>query len=148
MLKSNVYNEILEILKYIPSYDFEKIPETVLEDFRKKKEECYDFSFDLDKPLEQQEISRDTYILFVSIYKNYIANEYEKNKINEMLRLNELAKSKKSEIKYSQNVFKKREKINKKITNEVLEEKMIIVYKKDFWNKIIEKIKRLFVRKK
>ena len=68
------YNEILELLKFIPSYDYLKIPDEKIEFFKTFSVKDYDF-------------------------KDYIATVEEKSRIDEILLLNQKKKHQKYDSK-------------------------------------------------
>lgn len=51
------YSEVLEILKYIPVEDYNKIPETKIELFKANANNDYTFNYNPNKTLEEQNVS-------------------------------------------------------------------------------------------
>ena len=84
--------EILEILNYIPLSDYLKIPREKISFFIENRDENYNFKYDISKPVSEQKISRRTFVVFLKLYLDYIADETIKEKIYEILRLNTLRK--------------------------------------------------------
>jgi len=78
------------MLKYIPLSDYLKIPREKISFFIENKDENYDFKYDISKHVSEQKISRRTFVVFLRLYLDYIADEDSKDKIYEMLRLNTL----------------------------------------------------------
>ena len=79
------YNEILEVLKLLPSYDYLKIPQEKILYFKEHCVTDYDFKIDNTKEIN---LSKGTYALYTQLYRDYIATEEEKTIINEILDLN------------------------------------------------------------
>ena len=88
------YNEILEILNHIPSYDYFKIPDEKIEFFKTYSVKDYNFKIE---NINDAKISRETFAIYTALYRDYIATDEEKEKINEILLLNQ----KRKEEKYS-----------------------------------------------
>lgn len=122
------YNEILEILKHIPSYDYFKIPDEKIEFFKTYSVKDYDFKIE---NINDAKISRETFAIYTSLYRDYIATNEEKEKINEILLLNQ----KRKEEKYS----------SKKLFNSKKEnEKLVKVEKISLLKKILNNLKSIF----
>ena len=54
---ANAYTEVLDILKYISKEDYEKIPKSKIKVFEENSNKNYSFKYDVDKTLEEQNIS-------------------------------------------------------------------------------------------
>lgn len=122
------YNEILEILKHIPSYDYFKIPDEKIEFFKTYSVKDYDFKIE---NINDAKISRETFAIYTSLYRDYIATDEEKEKINEILLLNQ----KRKEEKYS----------SKKLFNSKKEnEKLVKLEKISLFKKILNNLKSIF----
>lgn len=77
--------EILEILKYLPQEEFEKIPKEQIKFYEKNKDPNYEYVFDRKKILSGQGLSRTTKILIVSLFKEYFATPVQKEKLEQIL---------------------------------------------------------------
>ena len=80
------YVEVLEILKHIPKEDYIKIPEEKIEFYKNNMDKNYVYIYDPIMP----KTLRKTDAILINLYKNYIAKEDEKQKINQILKLNEM----------------------------------------------------------
>ena len=60
------YSEVLEILKYISTEEFNKIPNDMIEMFKENAISSNDFIYDPNKTLQEQNVSE------LSIYNCYI----------------------------------------------------------------------------
>lgn len=127
----NAYVEVLEILKYIPKNELEQIPKEEIDFFEKNKNVNYQYDYEVENPVTL----RKTDVILVSLYKNYLATLEEKEKINEILKLNE----QKSELKKRQEYENKPLFESKEFTEQ---ENALVVRKKENWiKKIVAKIK-------
>ena len=84
---------------------------------------------------------RKTDAILINLYKNYIAKEDEKQKINQILKLNEMKEEQEKQKKFRpNNIF------NNHVENENINENTILVveHKETMLKKIINKIKRIF----
>ena len=129
----NAYTEVLEIIKYLPKEEREKIPQNEIEYFEKNKNYNYIYSFSDSKHL------RKTDIILIYLYRKYIASAEERNKINELLMINEKINSRQWK---NQPIFKFKENstdndckslvVNKESTNVII--------------KMISKLKKFFIK--
>lgn len=149
MLMDNMiaYAEIDEILNLLEDKYRDKVPEKVRTFFKEEKMPDYTPAIDVNIPLIQQNLKRETVVLLSILNINYwCENEEEKQFF-----LNELAKNeqekKKLEEKYNpDNLFKER---NNTIENtQITENVQMIEYKpQNIFYKILNKIFSFFKRK-
>lgn len=131
------YVEVLEILKHIPKEDYIKIPEEKIEFYKNNMDKNYIYIYNPIMP----KTLRKTDAILINLYKNYIAKEDEKQKINQILKLNEMKEEHEKQKKFSpNNIF------NNHVENENINENTILVveHKETMLKKIINKIKRIF----
>lgn len=131
------YVEVLEILKHIPKEDYIKIPEEKIEFYKNNMDKNYIYIYNPIMP----KTLRKTDAILINLYKNYIAKEDEKQKINQILKLNEMKEEQEKQKKFSpNNIF------NNHVENENINENTILVveHKETMLKKIINKIKRIF----
>ena len=57
---ANAYSEVLGILKYISREDYEKIPKNRIEVFEVNSNKEYNFDYDPEKTLDEQNVSKRT----------------------------------------------------------------------------------------
>lgn len=131
------YNEILELLKLIPSYDYLKIPSEKIEFFEKHAIKNYNFTIQSTNELK---FSRTTYVIFTKLYRDYIATEDEKSKIDEILKLNEEKKRKE---------LKTNELFPNKIKNNEIQDNLPVIINDNMslFKRIMNKIRRIFIKK-
>jgi len=135
------YREVIEILKYVPDEDVQKIPEEKLEFYKTNMDNEYKYKLDMTKEFEEQEMSDITKAILANIFRDYWATPYQKERIEakEKYDLEKLEEEKRE--KYNpDNIFKnKKEKIFVENTNLPVE-----IKKETFFKKLISFIKGLF----
>ena len=135
----NTYSEIFELMKYIDRNDLNKIPKQVLVAIKENRNESYVPKIDLENI--NNSLSKDTLALYIWLYKTYmVKNKQEVQEINKILYDNENKKS----IDVTYNIFNKKI-IDKKEDDK--KDKELIVYKKSFIKKLINKLKKIFNNK-
>lgn len=142
------YAEVDALLELLEDEYKEKVPEKVRNFFKEEKIEDYEFKIDINKPLTEQKIRRETMVLLAILNINYWCDtEEEKQQW-----MNELKKNEKEleelRIKYNpDNLFKNRNNEQKE-DEENTENLQLIEYKeKNIIQKIIDKIFKMFKRK-
>ena len=139
------YVEVLEILKYIPKEEYDKIPKEEIEIFEKLKDEDYNFKFDPSKEIGKQNISKNTYAIFIVLYMNYISTEVEKKKVQEILELNSRKAETEKRLKYSNEIFSDKESNENSIKeNEKENVELTVIQNQNIFHKLINKIKYFF----
>lgn len=141
------YKEVLEIIKYLPKEEYERIPKEKIEFFEQNCDKEYNFVFDISKTLEEQEFLRETNAIIVTLFRDYFASDTQKEKIEKILITNEQKYQEELRKKYNpDDIFKKQEKVYQKpVENEnmqMIELKEENILQKVF-NKIINWIKHL-----
>lgn len=132
---ANAYVEILEILKYLPPEELNKIPKTEIDFFEKNKNISYQYNYSIDKPITL----RKTDAIIVNLYKKYLASTEENEKIDEMLLLNEQKRESKKSMLYGNKVIFERK------IDELLQFNLPVEVKEEnFIQKIILKLKNFF----
>lgn len=131
------YVEVLEILKYIPQEQYNRIPKEKIMFYEKNKNREYKYIYNEQMP----NLSRKANAVLVNLYKEYIADTSEKNKINKILELN----SKKQEVD-QQKKFNNTDLFKNTYKNESVKNVSIIEYtdKYKWYLKLINKIKSFF----
>lgn len=138
---TKAYTELLEILKYVSKSSLEKIPKENLEMYELNRDKNYNYEYNNNLEFEEQKMSKLTRILIANIYIQYWASE-EERKVLKQRDKEELEKIEieKRNIYNPDNLFANRRKI------ENLEEKnLVIVKKKNIIEKVLEKIKKIFI---
>ncbi len=142
------YCEVLEIIKYIPSNDYKKIPKEKIKLFEKLADKNCRIEYDPNKTLEENKISKIGRAIIAILYRDYwsTAQQREKILIWQQRERNKLDIEKRK-IYGTENILKKIENKNKlKIqqTEQITESKLPIKYDKNIFTKIFKKIKSIF----
>lgn len=149
MLMDNMiaYAEIDEILNLLEDKYREKVPEKVRTFFKEEKMFDYKPTIDVNTPLIQQNLKRETIVLLAILNINY----WCENKEEKQFFLNELAKNedekKKLEEKYNPDNLFKNKNNNDVSTDKIVEPQNIsmVEYKKQgIFKRILDKITRFF----
>ena len=136
------YTEILEIIKYLPYDEYEKIPKEKVEFYKNYRDPLYQFKYNPYKSLNEQNVLRETKAIIVDLFREVIATKEQKEKLNILLLQNEQEYQSKVHEKYSYDkLFNKKSKsINVHSTN-------MIVYKENIFVKIYHILKSIFNKK-
>jgi hypothetical protein len=136
------YAEIDEILNLLEDDYREKVPKKVRDFFKEEKMKDYHPEIDIEKPLIEQNLKRETMVLLAILNLNYwCENEEEKQSFLDELDKNEEEKKELEEKYNPDNLFKKKQ-------DESTENNLqIIEYKKpNFIQILLTKIKKIFKR--
>ena len=134
------YVEVLEILKHIPKEDYEKIPKEKIDFYEKNMDKNYVYIYDSVEP----KTLRKTDIILMNLYKNYIAKVEEKEKIEEILRLNEQKEEQEKKNTYSvDNIFDNK-KIDIQRDKESIIAEPLLENKESIFKRFINKFKMIF----
>ena len=138
------YTEVCEILKHIPKKELNKIPKDVIEFLENNKDRTYEFTYDVSQSLSEQKVLRETNSLIIGLFKRYFATNTQKEKINNILRQNELIYQNELRQKYNADLVFKKRCYTVKENRRQEEQITIIEYKESTFQKIINFIKRLW----
>lgn len=142
---AKAYTEVLEIIKFFPEEDKNKIPKEDIEFFEKNSDKDYYFEINPEIDLSEQNISKKANAIIILLYKKYFASEKQKQILNRILRENEQKLEQKKKEIYDVDIFKSNNK-NKdlKIDDEIKNNQLIVVNEKSFFRNILDRIKKLF----
>lgn len=130
-IEKKEYNEVLALINLMPSYDFYKIPTDKLFFLKKHSIKKYEVN---KNDVKNNNLSRKAYVMYLQLYKEYIATEEEIKKIDDILVLNDKIKREKYK-----DVFKK-----KKVKENKAEYQIAIIEKESFFIRILNKLRRIF----
>ena len=142
---ANAYSEVLEVLRNMSESDINKIPNDMIEMFKENSNKLHDFRYDFNKNFKEQNISKRAKMILAILFRDYWASPSQKEII--VARQNferdriEMQKQEKYNIN---NIFKKNE-IKKDIKTEEIQ---ITNYRESIIKKIINKIKKIFLKNK
>lgn len=138
------YKEVIEILKYVPKESVDKIPQTMLDTFNSKMDNSYNFSIDINKSFEEQELLEETKAILANIFRDYWATPYQKERIQAKERYDRQKIEEEKRANCNYDIFKKESKIENK-ENEVNNSNLPVEIKKEkFYEKIIKFFKKIF----
>ncbi len=141
------YREVIEILKYTNKDDVNKIPSDKILLWRDNMKEDYNFEIDEEKPLSEQNISKEARAILANIFKQYWATDYQKERIEAKEKYDVEQIEKEKYEKYNPNdIFinrKQETSKNENISNTIA----MVEYKESVFKRILDKIKRIFDRK-
>lgn len=143
----NAYKEVLEIIKYLPKKEFNKIPKEKIEYFEKNKNINYEFNFDVSIPLEEQKISREANAIILNLFNDYfLSSNEQKEKLKNILEINEKKYNEMQREKYNpDNIFDNKDNINNNQDNvEMANNLPIEVDKDNIFTRIIGFVKKIF----
>lgn len=148
MNSSLAYAEVYEILNLLEDEYIEKVPQKVRNFFEEEKDIYYKPIIDINIPLNEQNLKRETFILLAMLNLNYWCNsEKEKQDFLNGLAQNEKEKKELEEKYNPDNLLKNKLKTN--ISDDSQQNLEIIEYKKqNFIQVLLNKIMRFFKRRK
>lgn len=137
--------EIIEILKYMPPNDVEKIPKEMIDGFKYKMDSNYNFIINEDADFSKLELLDETRAILTNIFRDYWATPVQKEKIIEKQRYSKQKEEEKKKEKYNpDDIFK-----SKEVKNILQENNLPIEVKKEsFIMKIYNFIIKTFSRNK
>ncbi len=140
--------EVDEVLNYLSDEDLEKIPEEIRNLIKENKDKEYVWNYDGTKPLKEQGLNRDTIAFLSYLNMEYLLNEEQKKLMEQIHKFNEEKAEAEKQNKYSnQDLFKDKKEVKSSI-EENTESTQMIVVTENFFTRIINKIKSLFIKNK
>lgn len=141
------YTEVLEILKYMPKDDVDKIPKKLIDTFEYKKDTNYSFTIEENQDFSKLKILDETEAIIVNIFKDYWASPEQKAKIETKMKDDIRTIEEEKRKKYNNDIFKQKD--NKKTENKIQENAdsnnlPIELKKEKFYEKIIKFFKKMF----
>jgi hypothetical protein len=133
------YKEVVEILKFVSKENVDKIPKEMLDMFEEEQDKEYNFKVDTTKSFEEQLLLEETKAIFSNIFRDYWANDYQRNVIIEKENMDRI---KWEEEKYdSKDLFKNNQKnFNKQNNNDKVDVNLTVIKKENSFKKLIDKI--------
>lgn len=139
------YSEVYEIINLMDIEYLDKIPDKVKELIKNERDKDFKTKIEIDIPLEKQGLQRDTLTILTILYLNYwCESEQEKKELIELF--NEVDKTNAEKYSY-ENLFNNNKKSH--IQENLTENNIAMVeYKESIIKRILNKIRKLFSRKK
>lgn len=136
------YTQVLEILKRLPKEEVAKISTEEIEFLKENCDKTYKYILSPNARLEECQISRKAYAILVVYFKKYFATEIQKQKLDVILKNNQIAIEKEKREKYGvDNLFKEN-----KLEQEENKKVEIVPYKESFFKRVLNRIKKIFRR--
>ena len=135
-----ICKEVLTILSCFDEEIISKMPDSILHELMYVAADSdVEYYIDIDKSLEEQDISEESKNLISLIYYSYIAEEEEKKELQDIWNKNEEKYQEENRIKYDiDKIFRDKKNLNNNDKVEMIE------YKETIITRIINKIKRIF----
>lgn len=137
---ADAYTEVLEILKHIPKSDYEKIPNNVIEVFTTNNNKGYNFIYDSNKTLSEQNVSKKAKTIIAILFRDYWATPSQREKIIEKEKYDMVKlEIEKKDMYNPDKLFNKSSKLKKE--DFTVQNNSIIKYKKEnFFKNLLSKI--------
>jgi len=135
---SKAYVEVLEILKYIPREDLEKVPKDIIYTLENCADKEYIFKINKSVPFEEQNLMEETKDILANFFRDYWATDFQREQI--------LIKEKQDEYELEKNKIK----INydELFKNKKIEEKpkteLTVIPEKKWYEKFLDYMKKIF----
>ena len=144
-MTQSVYSEVYAILNTLGDEYIDKLPKKLMELIISEKVSSYNPVYNLDIPIEEQNMSEDALAMITFFNLKYWCDPIEKEEILKDLRENE---KKYKSASAEQNISIAEEKTVESIRNEIRKEEVAMVaIKEDIWSKFVNMIKRIFSRR-
>lgn len=132
------YSEVLEILKYVPAEDYNKIPKEKIRLFKSNAIKDYNFKYNIELTLDEQNVSKRGKAIIAILFRDYWATDEQRNKIKAKQAQDRIKIENDKKEKYNPNdIFGNREKV------ESVKKEALVEYKEGFFVRIINKIKSI-----
>jgi len=135
-----IYSEVYAILVLLGERFVNKLPNKLFELIKDERLDSYNPQYNLELPLEEQNVKEETIDMIALFYLNYwCSSKEEKEQLKEVWKENEEKYEKELNEKYNtDNLFK-----NRQTENKDEKEISMIKYKKSIFRIIIDKIKQM-----
>ena len=101
------YTEVLEILKYLKTEEYNRIPKEKIRFYKENMDKNYIYSINPQIELSKQSVSNEAYAILVSLFRDYIATERQKEILTNLLNQNQERQEQLKKEKYPvNNIFK------------------------------------------
>lgn len=141
---SKAYKEVIEILKNVPKESFDKIPQTMIDTFNAKMDTNYNFSIDINKDFEEQELLDETKAILAIIFRDYWATPYQKERIQAKEKYDRQRIEEEKRANFNYDIFNKDNKA-KNIEHELSKKNLPIEVKKEkLYERIVIFFKKMF----
>ena len=109
--------EVLTVLSFLPNKNVHQIPLDTMLFLEENMDKEYKFNIDIDKPFEEQELLDETKAILAILFRDYWANNYQRERILAKEQHDREMMEKEKSIKYNSNDLFKNRNNNKKQEN-------------------------------
>ena len=141
LLMPKAYVEVLEIMKYIPVEDYNKIPYEIIKNMQLNMDKEYRFTVTHFNDFQKQEMLKETETILAVLFRDYWTTEENRNRILEKEKYDLKVSEEEKREKYNpDNIFKN------KLEETVVENTNLPaeIKKETFFKKLISFIKGVF----
>lgn len=135
---TNAYCEVLEVLKYIPKEDYDKVPTKMIQLMEANYDQTNQFTYNVAIPFDKQEISEEAKLILAVLYRNCWITEEEKRNLKEK----EIKDLREKQEKYNPDKLFIKE--TEKIEQELEEHNELVVQEKKWYQKLLNSIHKFF----
>ena len=86
---AKAYTEVLEILSHFSAEEYSKIPQEKINFYKNNMKKNYEYSIDPNIDLSKQHISKEANAILISIFRDYFANDSQRQTLNNLLNQNQ-----------------------------------------------------------
>lgn len=86
---AKAYTEVLEILSHFSAEEYSKIPQEKINFYKNNMKKNYEYSIDPNIALSKQYISKEANAILISIFRDYFANDRQRQTLNNLLNQNQ-----------------------------------------------------------
>ncbi len=149
----NAYKEVYIILQSLKDEEYQKIPQEIIEAIEENMNDEYMYEIDEDEDLANQPMLLETKATLFNLFRDYLSTPEQRAKIIRMQSEDRIKSELQKQEKYSvDNLFKNmqpHQTFEQKENNEttVKGKELVVVEKKSFIKRILDKIKNLFMKR-
>ena len=143
------YTEVIEIIKYFPKEEYDKIPLEKINYYKENMDKNYNFQINPNIELEKQNISKEANAILVTLFNDYFATDRQKEVLNNLLKQNQQKLEIRKYEEYNPNNLFMQSTIKQQNTETLQEnqkETSLVEIKESFFTKFINFIKNIFKR--
>ena len=142
---SNAFSELVEILNWAEIEDYNKIPKSKIDFFKKNSNKNNTFKYDPNLNLEEQGVSEYTRAIIVILFRDYWATEKQRNKLLEREKrdLQLIEEEKMAKFK-QEDIFKNTKYAQENLKEDSIKNNLPVeIQKKKWYQRIFSKIKKI-----
>lgn len=142
---AKAYTEVLEIISHFSEEEYSKIPSEKIKFYEDNKDRNYKYRIDPNISLQEQDISRETEAILVTLFRDYFATQKQKDILNNLLKQNQEKAEREKYEKYNpDNIFKKSNNLETSINNDNKELLPIVIKEEKWYIKILDFFRSIF----